>query len=66
MRKRVHLAKLCRQRRAELAAQAAQEREADSRELAATLDREREQDAAKQHAKLRSHQQDVAYRHVPR
>lgn len=54
---------LCRQRRAEVAAQARDEREADIRELAKTLQREQGQAAMEQEAKHRARRQDVAYRY---
>jgi hypothetical protein len=60
----IRAADLCRQRRAELAAQAHDEREADIRELAETLQREQGQAAIEQEAKQRAHRQDVAYRCV--
>ena len=56
------MADRCRQRRAELAAQACDEREADIRELADTLQREQKQAVMEQEAKQRAYRQDVAYR----
>jgi hypothetical protein len=58
----VWLTYACRQRRAELAAQAHDEREADVRELAETLQREQGQAAIEQEVKQRARRQDVAYR----
>ena len=59
------MADLCRQRRAELSAQACEEREADIRELAETLQWEQGQAVMEQEAKRRAYRQDVAHRWTP-